>query len=82
MKNKPKCITDTNGNKYWYLNDKLHREDGPAVEMADGTKKWCINDHDVTQEITKWATDNNIDLYNLSEVDKALIKLVWADYGK
>ena len=33
-----------NGNiKYWYLNDKLHREDGPACEWADGNKCWYIN---------------------------------------
>ena len=33
-----------NGGKYWYLNDKLHREDGPAVEYGDGYKAWFIND--------------------------------------
>ena len=33
-----KCET-----KYWYLNGKLHREDGPAVEYPDGTKKWYRN---------------------------------------
>ena len=27
----------------WYLNDKLHREDGPAVEYSDGTKQWYLN---------------------------------------
>ena len=27
----------------WYLNDKLHRVDGPAVEYADGVKKWYLN---------------------------------------
>ena len=32
-----------NGDKYWYLNDKIHREDGPAVEWADGTKFWYLN---------------------------------------
>ena len=31
------------GNKLWYLNDKLHREDGPAVERASGTKCWYLN---------------------------------------
>ena len=31
------------GTKYWYLNDKLHREDGPAVEFASGAKCWYIN---------------------------------------
>ena len=32
-----------NGSKYWYLNDKLHREDGPAIEYAGGTKAWWLN---------------------------------------
>ena len=29
--------------KKWYLNGKLHREDGPACEYANGTKEWCLN---------------------------------------
>ena len=32
------------GTNYWYLNGKLHREDGPAIEYGDGTKKWYLND--------------------------------------
>ena len=24
----------------WYLNNKLHREDGPAIEYSDGSKVW------------------------------------------
>jgi hypothetical protein len=32
-----------NGNKWWFLNDKLHREDGHAVEGGDGYKSWYIN---------------------------------------
>jgi hypothetical protein len=32
-----------NGDKFWYLNDKLHREDGPAVEWANGDKYWYLN---------------------------------------
>lgn len=31
------------GTKKWYLNDTLHREDGPAIEFNDGTKKWFLN---------------------------------------
>ena len=33
---------DNEGNKYWYLNGKFHREDGPSVEYIDGTKYWHI----------------------------------------
>jgi len=29
--------------RYWYLNGKLHREDGPAVEYADGRREWWVN---------------------------------------
>jgi hypothetical protein len=31
------------GTKEWYLNGKLHREDGPAGEYADGSKWWYLN---------------------------------------
>lgn len=32
-----------NGDKEWRLNGVLHREDGPAVECADGHKEWHLN---------------------------------------
>ena len=32
-----------NGSKIWYLNGKLHREDGPAVEYDNGDKIWFLN---------------------------------------
>ena len=35
---------DLNGTKYWFLNDKRHREDGPAMEYASGSKSWWLND--------------------------------------
>jgi len=35
---------DDVGNKYWYLDSKLHRIDGPAVEYTDGSKYWFLND--------------------------------------
>ena len=34
---------DANGDKFWYLNGKLHRVDGPAFESADGDKYWYLN---------------------------------------
>jgi len=29
--------------RMWWFGGKLHREDGPAVEWANGTKEWCID---------------------------------------
>jgi len=35
---------DKDGNKWWKNSQRqLHREDGPAIEWADGTKHWYIN---------------------------------------
>ena len=28
------------GNSYYYKNNKLHREDGPAIEYISGDKEW------------------------------------------
>jgi len=36
-------IENANGDKQWYLNGKLHREDGPAVEWTSGSKSWYLN---------------------------------------
>ena len=31
---------DTSGNKRYYVNNVLHREDGPAKEFVSGSKFW------------------------------------------
>lgn len=37
------CRADNLGNKFWYYKGRYHREDGPAIEYADGTNIWLIN---------------------------------------
>ena len=34
------CKIDEYGNKCWTLNNKYHREDGPAQEYCNGDKVW------------------------------------------
>ena len=35
---------DCHGSRFYYNSaDQLHRENGPAVEYAGGTKEWCQN---------------------------------------
>ena len=29
--------------KIWYLDEEIHREDGPAIEYVDGSKEWLFN---------------------------------------
>ena len=40
---KPICEINNYGDKLWRLNNKLHREDGPAYEGSYGDKYWYIN---------------------------------------
>jgi hypothetical protein len=35
-------LLETYKNKYYYLNGKLHREDGPAIEF-NNTEHWYLN---------------------------------------
>ena len=46
------------GKKVWHLKGKLHREDGPAVEYADGYKSWYLNDklHREDGPAVEWAS--------------------------
>jgi hypothetical protein len=41
--NGAECRINDYGTKYWYLNGKLHRTDGPAIERVNGTKEWYLN---------------------------------------
>ena len=70
------------GCKYWYLNDQLHREDGPALESDNGYRSWYIygvkyepeehpfnifkNEYNLPEEYKEWPTDM-----------KALFKLIY-----
>ena len=36
--------TDEDGTKYYYQHGELHRDDGPAIEYANGYKEWWLND--------------------------------------
>ena len=45
-----------NGSRMWRLNGQRHREDGPAIEWADGTKSWYLNGNWLTEEEHKRRT--------------------------
>ena len=50
MNNQPVCEIDKCGNRFWQINDLKHREDGPAVEWANGSKWWYLEDERVEPE--------------------------------
>ena len=53
-----KVKVEDNGTRWWYLNGKLHRVDGPAVECADGSSSWWLNGnlHRVDGPAVEWHT--------------------------
>ena len=35
--------------KFWFKDDKCHREDGPAIEWTDGSKSWFLEEEQYLQ---------------------------------
>jgi hypothetical protein len=64
-----------NGGKSWYLNGKLHREDGPAVEYASGSKFWYLKGKYMTEEEHRAAMNPAVEM-TVEEICKALGKNV------
>jgi len=77
--NKPECKTYANGAKEWYLNGKLHREDGPAVELASGNKAWFLNDklHREDGPAIEYANGNKWWFLNNKKADPETIVDLW-----
>jgi hypothetical protein len=63
------------GSKFWYLKDKLHREDGPAIEWANGYKSWYLNGKYMTEEEHKAAMNPAVEM-TMEEICKVLGKNV------
>jgi hypothetical protein len=56
---------DIFGDKLWYLNGKLHREDGPAWECTNRAKYWYLNDKQL-ETIPKYVLANYMKANNLT----------------
>jgi len=72
---KYEVVVHDNGDKFWYLNDKLHREDGPALEYASGNKYWYLKGKILTEAEHKAKTDPTVEM-TMEEICKALGKNV------
>jgi hypothetical protein len=69
------AIIYPDGTQKWWLNGDLHREDGPAVIYPYGTQEWYLNGKEITNEVNSWAKERNIDLNNMSDMDKMILKI-------
>ena len=76
-------IIDEYGTKLYYLNDKLHNDNGPAIECANGDKYWYLNGEELTEEefinktSKKIEKDNNKINENLYNKIKQHINIVF-----
>jgi len=68
----------SNGDKHWNLNGKLHREDGPAVEFANGTKYCYLNDKRLTEDQFNEAMNPTKELTNKGDWTPREVSLVEA----
>lgn len=59
----------------WKLNDKLHREDGPAIECANGDRSWYLNGEKMTEEEHRAQTQPAVEL-TVAEIEKLIGKRV------
>ena len=65
------------GNKHWYLNGKLHREDGAAIEYSNGDKVWYLNGEKLTEkEFNKRTKTKELTIKELEAKLGYKIKLV------
>ena len=62
---------DKLGHKYWYLEGKLHRVDGPAVEYANGDKYWYLEGerHRTDGPAIEYADGHKCWFYNGTEIN-------------
>jgi hypothetical protein len=66
MSRKAGCFLYTS-TQLWLEDDKIHREDGPAVIFPDGTVRWYVNGEEITRDVTtfflerKWAPRHGLD---------------------
>ena len=49
MSPKPKMVEYAD-RREWHLDGQRHREDGPAVEYANGSRAWWIDGEKLTEE--------------------------------
>jgi hypothetical protein len=60
------------GNKHWFLNDKYHREDGPAVECASGYWIWYLNGKEYTEQEFNEKINPKAKELSISDISKLL----------
>ena len=72
---KPECTIDAYGSKYWRLNGKFHRTNGPAYEGATGSKAWFLNNklHRIDGPAVEYADGTKEWYLNNKEIEPQIL---------
>jgi hypothetical protein len=68
------CAESSDGYKEWFLNGKLHREDGPAFEHPNGFKAWWSNGEQIITLETKSDDPKILKLQDFMKIQEVLEK--------
>ena len=68
-------VTVNKDGTFWHLNGKRHREDGPAIERADGDKFWYIDDNWLTEQQFVERTNPAVEM-TIAEIEQLIGKRV------
>ena len=63
------------GSKFWFLNGKRHREDGPSCEWADGDKEWHLNGEKFSKDEWEKRNKKTHNIIDGKEIDGKEIEL-------
>ena len=77
MSNNPVIYAD--GTQEWWVDDKRHRIDGPAIIHADGTQVWYVKDRNITNEVRKWMKSYDITYPFSNDEDAVLFTMRWVE---
>lgn len=71
------AIEWSNKDKEWWVNDKRHRWNSPALIITDlGINVWMLFGIKVTEKYyRKWLKENGMNIDNLTVEDKLLIRM-------
>jgi hypothetical protein len=64
---KPTLRKYPNGTQTWWLNGKIHREDGPAVIRPNGTQEWFINGKRHRKDGPAYIESNGIQVWYIND---------------
>ena len=59
------------GDREWCLQGELHREDGPAVELANGDRSWWLHGENLSEDEHRARTTPAQEM-TIAEIEAAL----------